>query len=86
MLVSLGLDSRCVYVKEFEEPFLNETAEFYIRKGQKFLEAKNASAYIKEVEQCLGNETNRAKRYLDPETETKVLEVEASSCCYSRLF
>lgn len=75
MLISLGINSRNIYVMEFEQPFLAETAEFYTRKGQTFLELKNASAYIKEVEQCLGNETSRAQQYLDAETETKLLGV-----------
>ena len=75
MLVALGLDTRTVYIEEFEGPFLAETREHYIQKAQKFLEERNASSYIKEVEKCLDSETERAKRYLDPETESKVLNV-----------
>lgn len=75
MLVSLGIDNRSVYVQEFEEPFLFETAEYYRQQGQKYLEAKNSSTYTREVESCLENEMNRAKRYLDQETENKVLDV-----------
>ena len=29
MLMSLGIDSRCVYAEDFETPFLQQSAEFY---------------------------------------------------------
>jgi hypothetical protein len=29
MLMSLGIDNRCVYVEDFETPFLQQSAEFY---------------------------------------------------------
>lgn len=29
MLMSLGIDNRCVYAEDFETPFLQQSAEFY---------------------------------------------------------
>ena len=29
MLMSLGIDNRCVYTEDFETPFLQQSAEFY---------------------------------------------------------
>ncbi|WKY15130.1 hypothetical protein Q1695_000553 [Nippostrongylus brasiliensis] len=75
MLVALGIHSHDVYVDEFETPFLVSTAEYYRCLSMCFLVSNSASLYVKKVEQCIREESERAKRYLDPQTEGKVLDV-----------
>ncbi|GMT32261.1 hypothetical protein PFISCL1PPCAC_23558, partial [Pristionchus fissidentatus] len=75
MLVSLGLDNKQVYEVDFEAPFLKETAEYYKAASQKFLAENCASVYVKKVENCLSEETDRAMRYLDKDTKNKLLQV-----------
>ncbi|KAJ1365241.1 hypothetical protein KIN20_025483 [Parelaphostrongylus tenuis] len=75
MLVALGIHSHEVYVEEFENPFLIATAEHYRSLSMSFLVSNSANLYVKKVEQCLRDESERAKRYLDPQTEGKVLDV-----------
>ncbi|VDN05739.1 unnamed protein product [Thelazia callipaeda] len=75
MLVALGVDSRHVYEEEFEKPFLHVSAEYYRAESQNFLLENSASVYVKKVEECLMEESNRAKMYLDKGTEQKILEV-----------
>lgn len=73
ILVTYNFEPDNMYVKEFEEPFLKRLTEFYTHEAYRFLELKNASAYVIEVERCLEIETNKAKRY--PDTKAKALEV-----------
>ncbi|KHN76775.1 Cullin-3 [Toxocara canis] len=75
MLVALGIDSREVYENEFETPFLRVSAEYYRAESQKFLAENSASVYVKKVEECITDESNRAKMYLDKDTEQKILAV-----------
>ncbi|VDM51769.1 unnamed protein product [Angiostrongylus costaricensis] len=75
MLVALGVHSHEVYVDEFETPFLVSTAEYYRCLSMSFLVSNSASLYVRKVEQCIREESERAKRYLDPQTEGKVLDV-----------
>lgn len=75
MLIALGLDKRTYYEQQFENLFLRETAEFYRRSSQKFLAENSACVYIHKVNECLVEEVQRAERYLDKTTETKVIEV-----------
>uniref|UniRef100_A0A1I7X6F7 CULLIN_2 domain-containing protein n=1 Tax=Heterorhabditis bacteriophora TaxID=37862 RepID=A0A1I7X6F7_HETBA len=75
MLVALGIETRSVYESEFENPFLQESAEYYRSASQKFLTENSASVYVRKVEQCIEDESSRAKRYLDSKTEGKILDV-----------
>ncbi|XP_059164141.1 cullin-3-B-like [Physella acuta] len=82
MLMVLGIDSRGVYEEDFEQPFLDQSADFYRLESQKFLAENSASVYIKKVEARINEEAERAKHYLDKTTEepvVKVLETELIS-------
>lgn len=83
MLVALGVDSRRVYEEEFEEAFLRVSAEYYRAKSQNFLAENSASVYVKKVEECLVEESNRAKMYLDKGTEQKILDVGYVRCSFA---
>ncbi len=75
MLMMLGIDSRKVYEEDFESHFLRQSAEFYQIESQKFLEENSASVYIRRVAERITEEGDRAKRYLDESTESRIIEV-----------
>lgn len=75
MLTVLGIESRWVYEEDFERPFLSQSAAFYRLESQKFLAENNASIYIKKVESRITEESERAKLYLDKETEPRIVKV-----------
>lgn len=75
MLVHLGIDRRSVYEEIFEVPFLEQSAEYYRREGQRYLNDNCASTYIRQVEHRIDEESKRAQRYLDPGTEKKIVQV-----------
>lgn len=75
MLMVLGINNRWVYEKDFERPFLTQSAAFYAMESQKFLSENSASVYIKRVEARITEEAERAKLYLDESTEQRIVEV-----------
>lgn len=75
MLVQLGIDKRTVYEEIFEVPFLSESADFYRSESQKFLSENSVSTYIRKVEHRIEEEAKRAQRYLDSQTEAKIVHV-----------
>jgi cullin 3 len=75
MLMALGNNSRSVYQEDFEEPFLQQSAEFYKRESQIFLSENSASVYIRKVDDRIKEETERANHYLDKSTEPRIVKV-----------
>jgi len=76
MLMTLSInDNRKVYVEDFEDPFLEQSREFYRIESDRFLAENSASVYIKKVEQRIKEEAERAKHYLDPSTEKQIVTV-----------
>ncbi|CAJ0609508.1 unnamed protein product [Cylicocyclus nassatus] len=75
MLISLGIHSHKIYTNEFEAPFLVSTADYYHTLSMSYLVVNTASLYVKRVEHWIREESERAKRYLDPQTESKLLDV-----------
>ncbi|CAH8288690.1 unnamed protein product [Schistosoma bovis] len=76
MFVHLGAGSLCVYLEDFEQPFLEQSREFYRTESENFLaENTSASLYIKKVEQRIEEEVRRAHHHLDPSTEPKIVIV-----------
>lgn len=75
MLIQLGIEKRVVYEEIFELPFLERSAEFYRGESIRYLRENCASTYIREVEKRIEEESQRAKRYLDQDTESKIVEV-----------
>lgn len=76
MLVQLGVGSLDVYTEDFEQPFLQQTQEFYVAESEAFL-AQNPSAilYINKVEQRIEEEMARVYHYLDESTGPKLVKV-----------
>jgi len=75
MLLSLGINSRSYYEVQFESHFLRESAEYYRAAGQKFLNENSASIFVRKVNECLLEEKERADKYLDAITGSKILAV-----------
>ncbi|XP_018653890.1 putative cullin [Schistosoma mansoni] len=76
MFVQLGAGSLRVYLEDFEQPFLEQSREFYRTESENFLaENTSASLYIKKVEQRIEEEVRRAHHHLDPSTEPKIVVV-----------
>lgn len=75
MLMLLGIETRNVYEEDFETHFLRQSADFYRSESQKFLMENSASIYIRQVEQRINEEAERATHYLDESTENRIVEV-----------
>ncbi|XP_041483439.1 cullin-3-like [Lytechinus pictus] len=75
MLMVLGIDSRSVYMEDFERPFLDQSADFYRMESQNFLAENSASVYIRKVEARINEEAERAVHYLDKSTEDPIVKV-----------
>lgn len=75
MLMTLGIESRSVYYEDFEDPFLQQSAEFYARESQNFLTENSASVYIRKVDDRIREESERANHYLDKSTEPRIVKV-----------
>ncbi|XP_076017835.1 cullin-3-like [Genypterus blacodes] len=75
MLMILGIDGRFVYEEDFEEPFLEMSAEFFKMESQELLAENGASAYIKKVEARINEEIKRVTDYLDKTTVEPIVKV-----------
>ncbi|KAH8398497.1 hypothetical protein KR215_007579 [Drosophila sulfurigaster] len=74
MLHILGKNTRYVYEKIFEEPFVAQTEKFYEREAARILENK-AVDFEQEMKLHIEKESARLSKYLDKETEQKVVKL-----------
>ena len=65
MLMDLGEDC---YAKDFEEPFLAATTEFYRAEAQTFLADSDCAQYLRKVESRLAEEQARVLEYMNART------------------
>jgi len=72
MLVEL---SREVYQRDFEQPFLQATANFYTSESNEYISQNSASDYMRKAELRLTEESDRVAHYLDASTDSKLKEV-----------
>ncbi|KAK4753573.1 hypothetical protein SAY87_001677 [Trapa incisa] len=72
MLMDLGSS---VYQGEFEQQFLEVSAEFYKGESQKFIECCDCGEYLKKAEKRLNEEMERVAHYLDGKSEAKITNV-----------
>ncbi|KAH3761929.1 cullin C [Pelomyxa schiedti] len=75
MLIDLGISSHSVYEKDFEQPFLEATADFYKVESQEFITSNNCSDYLKKAEHRIREEMDRVAQYLDNLTQVKLMQV-----------
>ena len=66
---SQPLQCTIIHFKKFQ------SADFYRSESQKFLMENSASIYIRQVEQRINEEAERATQYLDESTENRIVEV-----------
>ena len=71
MLTDLGSS---VYEEDFEQPFLEVSADFYSLKSQQFIESCDCRDYLK-AERCLNEDIERVSHYLDPKSLDKVAKL-----------
>ncbi|XP_076935500.1 cullin-3A-like [Bidens hawaiensis] len=72
MLMDLGPS---VYQQDFEQPFLDLSANFYRGESQQFIECCDCGEYLKKAEKRLNEEIDRVTHYLDAESEVKITSV-----------
>jgi len=75
MLIDLGVNSKNVYIEDFEKPLLLTTSSYYQGESQAFITTCSCPDYMKKVEVCLKEELERVSHYLDNSTEPKLREV-----------
>lgn len=61
-----------IYKEDFETPFLSNTREYYSRESTAFIASCGVSAYLKKAETRIEEETQRAKKFLDPSSYDKL--------------
>ncbi|CAL9066283.1 cullin-3A-like [Musa acuminata AAA Group] len=64
-----------LYEKDFEKPFLDDSAIFYAGESQVLIECCDCREYLKMVERRLREEKERASHYLADRTEPKILSI-----------
>ncbi|KAL6969584.1 Cullin-3A [Sarracenia purpurea var. burkii] len=72
MLMDLGPS---VYQQDFENPFLEVSADFYRVESQKFIECCDCGDYLKKAERRLNEEIERVSHYLDTKSEAMITNV-----------
>ncbi|GBG23893.1 Cullin-3A [Hondaea fermentalgiana] len=75
MLVELGINSPTVYEDDFEAAFLAETQKFYRHEANEYMQINTCPDYVHKAEKRLEEERARAKTYLQPSTEAKLIRI-----------
>ncbi|KAM9960053.1 hypothetical protein ACTFIW_007286 [Dictyostelium discoideum] len=75
MLIDLGVNSKNVYIEDFEKPLLLKTSSHYQAQSQTLIQTCSCPDYMKKVEICLKEELERVSHYLDSSSEPKLKEV-----------
>lgn len=57
------------YKKEFQEQFIKDTKEYYIKESDAFIQSNSISAYMQKAEQRIIQEESLAQTYLHPSTK-----------------
>eukprot|EP00667_Euglena_gracilis_P002382 EG_transcript_2382 len=74
LFVDMGMDTNAIYERDFEQPFLEETAKFYRRAASVWLNENGGNfTYLRRVEKALNEEQNRAISYLHSTSTTNVI-------------
>mmetsp|Transcript_33412 Transcript_33412/g.85157 ORF Transcript_33412/g.85157 Transcript_33412/m.85157 type:complete len:754 (+) Transcript_33412:108-2369(+) len=75
MFIDLGLSSLNVYNTEFEESFLPDTSEYFIRQASGWLMEDSFPEYMRKAEAALNAEETRVTNYLHRSTQPKLKHV-----------
>jgi cullin 1 len=63
-----------IYHQHFEEDFLVATEVYYTAESTHFIATNSVAEYMKKVETRLDEETRRVQQYLNPSTETELIQ------------
>eukprot|EP01128_Nolandella_sp_AFSM9_P000507 TRINITY_DN10665_c0_g1_i1.p1 TRINITY_DN10665_c0_g1~~TRINITY_DN10665_c0_g1_i1.p1 ORF type:complete len:773 (+),score=222.39 TRINITY_DN10665_c0_g1_i1:28-2319(+) len=61
------------YKKEFQDPFVQATGEFYLKESTEFLQNNNVSAYMTKAEERLAQEEALAQNFLHPTSKDELI-------------
>lgn len=75
MFVEMGMGKLDVYTQEWEEPFLDDTAEFYRRTSLKWAEEESFPDFMAKADACIQEEMDRAAQYLNSQTQERLSRV-----------
>ncbi|GMH33867.1 hypothetical protein BSKO_01701 [Bryopsis sp. KO-2023] len=64
-----------VYKTDFEEPFLNASADFYKKEASEYLSSSDCPEYLRKAERRLQEENERVTSYLDPSSKENIIDV-----------
>lgn len=78
--IGVGEDSKDVtaaqtafYKKEFQDPFVKNTKEYYIKESDQFLQQNGVSEYMKKAEARLAQEESLATTYLHASSKSELI-------------
>jgi len=73
--VEMGMGENKVYAEDLETAFLTNTSDFYCRVSAKWAAENSFPEFMVQAEKCIAAELARSAAYLDPQTETKLMNV-----------
>ena len=74
IFVEMGMGGMEAYETDFEQNLLIDTAAFYARRANAWIEEDSCPEYLIKVEECLRREKERVGHYLHASSETKLLK------------
>lgn len=75
LFAEMGMGGMEVYTEDFENPFLETTAEFYRRAAATWVEEDSFPAFLHKADKALIQENERAAMYLHQQTQDRLLKV-----------
>ncbi|GLU07425.1 hypothetical protein SLE2022_243850 [Rubroshorea leprosula] len=74
IFVKIGMGHMERYEKDFEQPMLNATSEYYSHKASSWILEDSCPDYMLKSEECLRKERERVSHYLHSSSEPKLVE------------
>ena len=74
IFVEMGMGGMEAYETDFEQNLLIDTAAFYARRANAWIEEDSCPEYLIKAEECLRREKERVGHYLHASSETKLLK------------
>lgn len=75
IFVEMGMGKLDVYTQQWEEPFLDDTANFYRRTSLKWALEESFPDFMSKADACIIEEMERAAQYLNVQTQERLLRV-----------
>lgn len=75
IFAEMGMGKLDVYTREWEEPFLEATAQFYKRTSAQWAAEESFPSFMEKADKCIAEELERASQYLNPQTQDRLLKV-----------